>query len=107
MSQQAQIGHPVSEEGLEEVYGPSIWESAAHAKIPSTAWEYHIRKQLNDAAYNHLEYVPYCSTMPVPQRCEEPKFMWVSCCRPERVDAWVGITVAMMPTCWPIHSSRI
>ncbi|GIL42781.1 hypothetical protein Vafri_165 [Volvox africanus] len=76
MSQQAQIGHPVSEEGLEEVYGPSIWESAAHAKIPSTAWEYHIRKQLNDAAYNHLEYVPYCSTMPVPQRCEEPKFMW-------------------------------
>ncbi|GLC51190.1 hypothetical protein PLESTB_000475600 [Pleodorina starrii] len=42
-------------EELEEVYGPSIWESAANAKIPNTAWEYHIRKQLNDAAYNHLE----------------------------------------------------
>ncbi|KAG2442642.1 hypothetical protein HXX76_002726 [Chlamydomonas incerta] len=61
---------------LEEVFGPSIWESAAHAKIPKNAWEYHIRRQLNDAAYNHLEYVPYCSTMPVQPRCEEPKFMW-------------------------------
>lgn len=35
-----------------------------------------MRKALNDAAYNGLEYVPYCSTMPVQQTCDEPKFMW-------------------------------
>ena len=50
----------------------------AHAKIPSDAWEYHIRKALNDAAYNGLEYVPYCSTMPVQEQTASPQFMWVS-----------------------------
>lgn len=49
------------------------------AKIPDDAWEYHIRKALNDAAYQNLEYVPYCSTMPVRKACDaQPKFMWVS-----------------------------
>ena len=48
----------------------------SHAKIPDDAWEYQIRKALNDAAYNGLEYVPYCSTMPVQEKCEDPKFMW-------------------------------
>jgi hypothetical protein len=48
----------------------------AHNKIPDDAWEYQIRKSLNDAAYNGLDYVPYCSTMPVQENCEDPKFMW-------------------------------
>ena len=46
--------------------------------IPNDAWEYHIRKSLNDAAYQSLEYAPYCSTMPVAKTCTEPRFMWVS-----------------------------
>lgn len=48
----------------------------AHNKIPDDAWEYQIRKALNDAAYNGLDYVPYCSTMPVQEVCEDPKFIW-------------------------------
>lgn len=48
--------------------------------VPEDAWEYQIRKSLNDAAYNGLQYVPYCSTMPVQEKCDEPKFMWVSLC---------------------------
>jgi hypothetical protein len=33
--------------------------------------------RLNDAAYNGLDYVPYCSTMPVQENAEEGvKFMW-------------------------------
>lgn len=31
----------------------------------------------NDAAYNGLDYVPYCSTMPVQPKCNDPKFVWV------------------------------
>ena len=50
----------------------------AGAKIPDDAWEYQIRKSLKDAAFQGLEYVPYCSTMPVPKDCESPRFMWVS-----------------------------
>ncbi|KAK2078184.1 hypothetical protein QBZ16_004052 [Prototheca wickerhamii] len=49
-----------------------IWSSA----IPEDAWEYQIRKSLNDAAYNGLDYVPYCSTMPVQPKCDEAKFIW-------------------------------
>lgn len=49
----------------------------AHNPVPDDAWEYQIRKSLNDAAYNGLQYVPYCSTMPVQVKCDEPKFMWV------------------------------
>lgn len=49
----------------------------AHVKIPEDAWEYQIRKSLNDAAYNGLDYVPYCSTMPVQPKCDEAKFIWV------------------------------
>lgn len=48
----------------------------AHAKVPEDAWEYQIRKALNDAAYNGLEYVPYCSTMPVQQHDDTPKWVW-------------------------------
>lgn len=48
----------------------------AHAKVPDDAWEYQIRKALNDAAYNGLEYVPYCSTMPVQPRDDNAKWMW-------------------------------
>lgn len=48
----------------------------SHARIPDDAWEYQIRKALNDAAYNGLDYVPYCSTMPVQPRDENPKWMW-------------------------------
>eukprot|EP00890_Picochlorum_soloecismus_P006085 jgi/Picsp_1/6478/NSC_03824-R1_predicted protein [Ostreococcus lucimarinus CCE9901] len=55
---------------------PDIWESAVHNKIPDDAWEYQIRKALNDAAYNGLDYVPYCSTMPVQEKCDNPQFMW-------------------------------
>ena len=53
----------------------------AHNPIPEDAWEYQIRKALNDAAYNGLQYVPYCSTMPVQEKCDEPKFMWASLLR--------------------------
>ncbi len=37
-----------------------------------------MRKSLNDAAFQSLDYVPYCSTMPVQKRCTDPKFAWVS-----------------------------
>lgn len=49
----------------------------AHNKVPEDAWEYHTRKALKDAAYKGLDYVPYCSTMPVQPQTDEPKFMWV------------------------------
>lgn len=49
----------------------------AHNKIPDDHWEYQIRKNLNDAAYQGLDYVPYCSTMPVQAKCNDPKFIWV------------------------------
>lgn len=48
----------------------------AHARIPDDAWDYQIRKALNDAAYNGLDYVPYCSTMPVQPHDANPKWMW-------------------------------
>lgn len=48
----------------------------SHARIPDDAWEYQIRKSLNDAAYNGLDYVPYCSTMPVQPRDDNPKWIW-------------------------------
>lgn len=48
----------------------------AHARIPDDAWEYQVRKALNDAAYNGLDYVPYCSTMPVQPRDDNPKWLW-------------------------------
>lgn len=55
---------------------PDIWAAAAHARIPDDAWDYQIRKALNDAAYNGLDYVPYCSTMPVQPHDANPKWMW-------------------------------
>lgn len=62
------------------MYHRRIANLQAHVPIPEDAWEYQIRKSLNDAAYNGLQYVPYCSTMPVPEKCDEPKFMWVRIC---------------------------
>ena len=55
---------------------PFPWCLQSHARIPDDAWEYQIRKALNDAAYNGLDYVPYCSTMPVQSRDETPKWLW-------------------------------
>lgn len=49
----------------------------AHATIPDDAWEYHIRKSLNDAAYKGLDYVPYCTTMPLKPQSDNVKFLWV------------------------------
>ena len=48
----------------------------SQAKVPEDAWEYHIRKALNDAAYNGLEYVPYSSLMPVPPKDDNPHWIW-------------------------------
>jgi hypothetical protein len=48
----------------------------SHVKIPEDAWEYQIRKSLNDAAYNGLDFVPYSSTMPVQPRDDNPKWIW-------------------------------
>ena len=55
------------------------------AKIPGDAWEYQIRKSLNDAAYNGLDYVPYCSLMPIPKETDEAHFMWVSAVGASRI----------------------
>ncbi len=49
----------------------------ARAPIPDDAWEYQVRKSLNDAAYNGLDYVADCPYMPVDKECEAPRFMWV------------------------------
>lgn len=54
----------------------------ARAPIPDDAWEYQVRKSLNDAAYNGLDYVAYCPYMPVDKECEAPRFMWVRRPRP-------------------------
>eukprot|EP00798_Chlamydomonas_sp_ICE-L_P020454 gene20454-27242_t len=77
----ASVGASQEQEGVaalsQQAYGrPSIWQSAVGHKIPDQAWDYHIRRSINDAAYNSLDYVPYASTMPVPQKCDNPKFMW-------------------------------
>ena len=53
-------------------YGPQ-----AHNAVPDDAWEYHMRKAANDAAFNGLAYKPYCSTMPVKPKEDAPKFAWV------------------------------
>jgi len=37
----------------------------ASARVPDDAWEFHARKNANDAAYQGLDFAPYCSTMPV------------------------------------------
>lgn len=55
---------------------PAPFSAQAHNRIPDDAWEYQIRKQLNDAAYQGLDYVPYCSTMPVQPREDNPKWIW-------------------------------
>jgi hypothetical protein len=54
--------------------------SQKHNKIPDDHWEYQMRKMLNDASYQGLDYLPYCSTMPVQAKCDAPKFVWVRPC---------------------------
>ncbi|KAF5835414.1 hypothetical protein DUNSADRAFT_7449 [Dunaliella salina] len=61
---------------LKAAYGKSIFEAAAENPIPDNAWEFHIRKNLNDAAYNSLKYVPVCCCTPVCAKCNNPKYMW-------------------------------
>jgi hypothetical protein len=66
--------------GLEDPCGPSVWEAAAARKgdIPAEAWEYQMRKALNDAAYSNLAYEPYCPHMPTHHKdCPHPVFTWV------------------------------
>ena len=63
----------------------------AHATIPDDAWEYHIRKSLNDAAYKGLDYVPYNTTMPLTPQSENVKFIWVSL---EPCSAWLLLMYA-------------
>lgn len=49
-------------------------------KVPTDAWEYLIRRALNDAAYNNLDYVAYCPHTPCCSKgpCKDAKFLWVS-----------------------------
>lgn len=68
--------------GLQDPCRPSVWEAAAARKgdIPAEAWEYQMRKALNDAAFNNLAYEPYCPHMPTHHKdCPHPVFAWVSC----------------------------
>ena len=51
----------------------SCW-CALTPPIPPTHCNH--RQALNDAAYNGLDYVPYCSTMPVQQHDDNPKWIW-------------------------------
>eukprot|EP00983_Pelagomonas_calceolata_P037390 1136313-Pelagomonas_calceolata.AAC.12 len=78
---------------LRAAYGKSVFEVAAENPIPDNAWEFHIRKgdhigtfcpageqaqhtcrcrNLNDAAYNSLKYVPVCCCTPVCAKCTNP-----------------------------------
>lgn len=48
-------------------------------KLPDDAWEAHMRKALNDAAWQNLAYVPYCPHAPCCRpKCEQPSYAWVS-----------------------------
>lgn len=64
--------------GYSEVSGHGTSFVQVHATIPDDAWEYHIRKSLNDAAYKGLDYVPYNTTMPLTPQSDNVKFIWVS-----------------------------
>ncbi|KAK3275752.1 hypothetical protein CYMTET_16134 [Cymbomonas tetramitiformis] len=64
-----------------ESSGPSMWQVAAHAEIPSTHWEYQMRKfggedGNGDAAYKGLDYVPFSATMPVSGDSDCISFIW-------------------------------
>eukprot|EP00879_Flechtneria_rotunda_P033213 GHRR01036760.1.p1 GENE.GHRR01036760.1~~GHRR01036760.1.p1 ORF type:complete len:117 (-),score=0.52 GHRR01036760.1:29-379(-) len=77
------MADPTKQVDLRDPTGPSVWQAAEHAKgvVPTDAWEYQMRKALNDAAYNNLDYVPYSPKMPVPAKEDKPAWMWVrSCC---------------------------
>lgn len=69
---------------LEDPAGPSVWEAAAQHKgsIPDTEWEYQVRKNLRDAAFTTLDYVPACTHVPVcAAGCTAPRYVWVSICK--------------------------
>jgi hypothetical protein len=67
---------------LEDPTGPSIWAAASQhqGNVPSSEWEYSMRKSLKDAAFTSLDYVPACTHMPVcaEGKCTAPRFVWVS-----------------------------
>jgi hypothetical protein len=55
---------------------PSVQQAAADTPIPDNAWEYQIRKANNDAAFQNLDYKPYCGCMPIcKEGCNNPHFM--------------------------------
>lgn len=81
MSDPALIDRAIKLAGMAPA-GPSVRQAAADAAIPSDAWEYQVRKANNDAAFQNLDYVPYCSCMPTCKAgCANPHFMvrWRPC----------------------------
>jgi hypothetical protein len=80
--QSTMSGQMDSSPKLEDPAGPSVWEAAAQHKdnIPSSEWEYAMRKSLKDAAFTNLDYLPACTHMPVcaAGKCSAPRFVWVS-----------------------------
>lgn len=67
---------------LHDPAGPSVWEAAVQYQdnIPASEWEYMMRKNLRDAAFTTLNYLPACTHMPVcaAGKCSAPTFVWVS-----------------------------
>mmetsp|Transcript_5187 Transcript_5187/g.15821 ORF Transcript_5187/g.15821 Transcript_5187/m.15821 type:complete len:89 (-) Transcript_5187:87-353(-) len=58
------------------------FEVAAHNEVPEEGeWEYHIRKNANDgkgdAVFNSLRYTPVSTKMPVPEKDDQPLWMWL------------------------------
>lgn len=78
---------------------------ANHA-VPSDAWEYHMRKSLNDAAYRSLDYVPYCSTMPVQPGAPTAKFMWVSASPPSPEEGRYKVLLPIVVCCYACRRRR-
>lgn len=82
MSQQQFPTVDSSQLKLDYPAGPSVWEAAAQHQdsIPASEWEYMMRKNLRDAAFSTLSYLPACTHMPVcaAGNCSAPTFVWVS-----------------------------
>jgi hypothetical protein len=97
MSQQ-QPADSSSQLKLEDPTGPSVWEAAADHPVPASEWEYQMRKNLRDAAFTTLAYLPACTHMPVcaGAKCSAPTFVWVSACgRAALVAGCTAISVAV------------
>jgi hypothetical protein len=62
--------------------GPSVQAAAAGVPIPEDAWEYQVRKSLNDAAFQNLQFQGVCHHMPVCKGgCKTAGFMVRGCVR--------------------------